>query len=99
MNADELAAALTEAVRAGLESAQQRPAKLMFDLDEAAELTGLPRSWLKREAECGRIPSRKVGHYRKFSYPDLEAIVAAHEVKPTSGPMAQRGQRRLRSVP
>lgn len=95
MNAEDLAAVLAEAVRAGVESAQPLPAKLLFDLDEAAELTGLPRTWLKREAEAGRIPSRKVGHYRKFSYPDLEAIVAASEVKPTSGPMAQR---RLRSV-
>lgn len=89
-------AALTEAVRAGVEAARPGPAKLLFDLDEAAKLTGLPKSWLKREAEAGRVPSRKVGHYRKFSYPDLEAIVAASEVKPTSGPMAQRG--RLRAV-
>lgn len=102
MNAEDLAAVLAEAVRAGVESAQPRPAKLLFTQQEASEITGLPESYFEREAPAGHIPSRMVEtsagsgrYYRRYSLVDLEAIVAASEVKPTSGPMAQR---RLRSV-
>lgn len=104
MNAEDLAAVLAEAVRTGLESAQPLPAKLLFTQQEASEITGLPESYFEREAPAGHIPSRMVEtsagsgrFYRRYSLADLEAIVAASEVKPTSGPMAQRS-RPLRSV-
>ena len=91
-------AALTEAVRAGVEAAQPLPAKLLFAQQEASEITGLPESFFEREAPAGHIPSRMVEtsvgsgrYYRRYSLADLEAIVAASEVKPTSGPMARKG--------
>lgn len=98
MSPEEIAA-LTEAFKAAirdvLEASQPLPPKLMFGVDEAAQITALPRTWLYKEAQAGHIPSRKVGeHHRRFSLADLMAIVDASEVKPTSGPMArlERGQ-------
>lgn len=93
MTPQEIADALEAAVRRGIESAQPLPPKLMFTAAEAAELLSLPENWLKTEAREGRIPSCKPGgedgKYRRFSLADLEAIVAAYELKPTSGLMAR----------
>ena len=35
-------------------------------LDELAHQTGLPRAWLRRESDAGRIPCVKVGRRRMF---------------------------------
>jgi len=90
---------LADAVRAGLESAHPLLPKLLFNQREAAQITGLPESFFEREASRGHIPSTAIEtspgsgrHYRRYSLAQLEQIAAAYEVKPTSGPMAQRAK-------
>jgi hypothetical protein len=97
-------AALIEAVRTGVETAQPLPPKLLFNQQEAAAITGLPESFFEREAPIGHIPSHAIEtspgsgrYYRRYSLAQLQQIADAYEVKPTSGPMAQRG-RGLRAV-
>lgn len=98
-------AALAEAVRAGVEAAQPQPPKLLYTQQEAAQITGLPESFFEREAPAGHIPSHPVEtspgsgrFYRRYTLADLEAIVAAHEAKPTSGPMARAATRLRRAA-
>jgi len=33
---------------------------------EIAELLAVPESWVEREAREGRLPSVKLGHYRRY---------------------------------
>ena len=37
-----------------------------------ARKLGLPESWLRREAEASRIPSIKIGKFRRFCQADVE---------------------------
>ena len=39
---------------------------------EVAEWLKVPRSWVERAARDGRLPSMRVGRYRRFSRTDLE---------------------------
>ena len=43
--------------------------------DVAGELR-VPRSWVYNAAGAGRIPSLKVGRYRRFRRTDLDAFLA-----------------------
>lgn len=91
MTAEEIAEAVAAAVRTAL--AAERPAlpRLLYTTEEAAQITGLPVSFFEHEAPARRIPSRKIGErHRRYSMADLEAIVAASEQAPLSGPMAGR---------
>lgn len=101
--ADAVAKAVRDAVREALGSAAPLPQKLLFTQQEAAELTGLPESFFERETPAGHLPSHLIPTspgsergYRRYSLAQLEAIAAAYEVKPTSGPMARA--RRLRQA-
>jgi hypothetical protein len=58
----------------------------LYTAEEAAEMTGLPKSWFETNSSCGHIPSRKHGKYRRYSRADIEAVIECCEVKPTSGP-------------
>lgn len=90
MTAEEIAEAVAAGVRAALAADRAALPRLMFNSEEASAITGLPVSYFEREAPARRIPSRKVGEkYRMYSMADLEAIVAAAEQKPLSGPMAR----------
>lgn len=40
---------------------------------EIAELLSVPESWVEREAREGRLPSIKLGHYRRY---DRAAVLA-----------------------
>jgi hypothetical protein len=90
MTADEIAEAVAAGMHKAIEAATPRLPKLLYTTAETAEITNLPESWLGEEAAAGRIPSCKVGlRYRRFSMADIEAIVAASERPPTSGPLAR----------
>ena len=45
----------------------------MVDVKKLEELYGNPRSWWYAAAETGRIPSYKLGKYRKFRLSEVEA--------------------------
>lgn len=94
MNPEEIeafAAAVGAAVRQAIESSQPLPPKMLFDAQECHEITGLPVSFFEGKSAAGHLPSRKVGeHYRRYSLADLEFIIEASGVAPTSGPFLER---------
>jgi hypothetical protein len=55
---------------------KQRPAKLLFNTEEAAAMLGVPKTWLAGRARAGEVPHRMLGHYRLFSLEDIQAIMA-----------------------
>lgn len=85
------AAAVGVAVRQAIETSQPLPPKMLFNAKECHEITGLPESFFEDGSAAGHLPSRKVGaHYRRYSLADLEFIVEASGVAPTSGPLLDR---------
>lgn len=38
----------------------------LLDSDAVAVLLGVPATWVRSEARAGRMPSIKLGHYRRF---------------------------------
>jgi len=46
------------------------------DVKKLEELTGTPRSWWYTAAESGRVPSYRVGKYRRFRISEVEAWLA-----------------------
>lgn len=93
-----LAEAFKAAVQDAFDAAPPLPPKMLFTAQEAHEITGLPVTFFEREGSHGSIPSRLIessggGTYRRWSLDDLEEIVAAYEVQPTSGLMARLRER------
>lgn len=43
----------------------------LIDVEEAARILGVPRSWIYSSAEAGRIPSFRIGKYRRFKASEL----------------------------
>jgi len=95
---DALVVAVATAVRQAIESAQPLPPKLMFDFDEASELTGIPAHRLKRLAETGEIPSCKVGRYRKLSKANLDWVIENSTQQATSGELLAREKAKAKAA-
>lgn len=45
----------------------------LIDAEAAGELLGVPASWVLAQARRDRIPSVKLGHYRRFDPDELQA--------------------------
>lgn len=84
MTAAEIAEAVAAGVKAALAISPAGPL-LLYTPEQAEGVTGIPARWFKEKSATGQIPSTKVGNYRRFSLPQLLAIVEACEVLPTSG--------------
>lgn len=58
--------------------------RMLLNLNQLSERTGLPAAWLKREADAGRLPFIRVGRSRMF---EVGAVLRAladrkdHEVR------------------
>ena len=63
----------------------------LIGVDEAARLLGVPRSWIYSAAEAGRLPSFKVGKYRRFRCSELTAWL---EDQRNGGDRRAQGERR-----
>ncbi len=63
----------------------------LIDPIEAARLLGVPRSWIYGAAEAGRIPSFRIGKYRRFRPSELRAWV---EQQRNGGDRRTQGGRR-----
>jgi len=48
----------------------------MVDVKRLEEVYGTPRSWWYSAAEDNRVPSYKVGKYRRFRLSEIEAWLA-----------------------
>ena len=64
----------------------------LIDPVEAARLLGVPRSWIYAAAEAGRIPSFRIGKYRRFRPSELRAWL--DEQRNGADRRAQGGRRR-----
>jgi len=48
----------------------------LVDVQQLERLYGNPRSWWYQAAESGRVPSYRIGKYRKFRVSEIEAWLA-----------------------
>lgn len=66
-----------------------RPASdpVLFTFAEAAQITTLPESWLRKAVTERRIAFRKIGKHVRFAQADLDALVAATAVAPALTPL------------
>jgi PTS system nitrogen regulatory IIA component len=51
-------------------------AERLVPIEQAAEFLGVPTSWLYDQAARGKVPSYKVGKYRRFRVSELEAWIS-----------------------
>ena len=55
--------------------------KILFDVEEAAELLDVKTTWIYERTRKKAIPFRKLGKYVRFTMADLEAIIEAMAVR------------------
>ncbi len=55
---------------------------LLLNIVELALELGLPREWLKAEAEAGRIPCLRVGRRLRFNLRAVERALSERAAKP-----------------
>ena len=55
----------------------------LIDSKGAADLLGVPASWIEREARAGRLPSVELGHYRRYCPATLREWWRSREKGPT----------------
>jgi len=51
------------------------PEKLLLDVNDAARLLDVPKSWLAEAARTGKVKAVRLGHYVKFRRSDLEEFI------------------------
>ena len=54
----------------------------LVDVEKVKEVYGNKLSWWYAAAEAGRVPSYKVGKYRRFRLSEIEAWLAAQRQGP-----------------
>jgi excisionase family DNA binding protein len=54
--------------------------KLLYSTKEAAQILGVPETWLASAARTGAIASVRVGHYVRFAKPDLDDFIAKNRI-------------------
>lgn len=62
---------------------------LLFTFKEAAQMTALPESWLRKAVSERRIPFRKVGKHVRFSAADIDALIEQTAIAPAVSPRAK----------
>jgi excisionase family DNA binding protein len=67
---------IRQIVREELEAALRNghPDKQLFNSTEAANMLGVPRTWLETKARENKVPYRRMGHYVRYSREDIEQI-------------------------
>jgi Helix-turn-helix domain len=69
---------IREIVREEIKAAANRNGhepKLLYNTKEAAELCGVPESWLAAAARGGKVKCRHLGSYVRFSMEDLRELI------------------------
>lgn len=64
----------------------------LLDIDEAAQLLNVPRTWLRDKVTARAVPHTRIGKHVRFSERHLAQIIADGEA--TSQIPRQRGGRR-----
>ena len=71
-----------------IEIGSMRASKRLLDSTAAAELLGVPKTWVLAEARANRIPHIRLGRYVRYEATQLEAWWQARR----RGPAPRRGQ-------
>lgn len=61
--------------------------QVLFTFTEAAQMTALPESWLRKAVTERRIAFRKVGKHVRFAQADIAALVDGHAVPVAVSPI------------
>ena len=59
---------------AALKESNAKP-KLLYTTQEAAELCGVPSTWLASAARTGKVKCRRLGSYVRFTLDDLKEFI------------------------
>ena len=57
------------------------------DVQYVAQRLGVPVSWVYAAVESGRLPSYRIGRYRRVADDDLERWIAAQRVDVAAAPL------------
>ena len=63
-----------EEIRAASNGNGHEP-KLLYDTKEAAQLCGVPETWLASAARSGKVKCRHLGSYVRFTLEDLKDLI------------------------
>lgn len=63
------------------------PPQVLFTFAEAAEMTKLRESWLRKAVSERRIPFRRIGRHVRFAQADIDALVTGAAVSVTPSPL------------
>lgn len=87
---------ITQAVLAAVREIVATPPlpRLTYSSAEVAVITGTNPRWWDELGSAEQIPSCKLGGPRRYSWDQILATVAAHEIAPSSGPMAKQASRK-----
>lgn len=61
--------------------------QVLFTFAEAAEMTALRESWLRKAVSERRIPFRRIGRHVRFAQADIDALVSGAAVSVTPSPL------------
>lgn len=50
--------------------------RVLFTFAEAAQMTALPETWLRKAVSARVIPHRRCGKHVRFAHADLDALIA-----------------------
>lgn len=54
--------------------------QVLFTFTEAAQMTALPETWLRKAVSARVIPHRRIGKHVRFAQADLDALIAGSAV-------------------
>jgi excisionase family DNA binding protein len=56
---------------------------VLYTFAEAAHMTSIPETWLRKAVTSRRIAFRKIGKHVRFAQADIDALVSSTAVEPT----------------
>lgn len=62
-------------------------AQVLFTFAQAAQMTTLPESWLRKAVTERKIPFCRLGKHVRFSQVDLDSLISTNAVAPTASPI------------
>jgi excisionase family DNA binding protein len=62
----------------------------LLTADQVASVLGVPRSWVYEQSRAGRIPTVRLGRYRRYRREAIEAWLAELEAEGVDGGRRRR---------
>jgi len=96
---DEVRRIVREELREILNQNGNQEPKLLYNMNEAASLLGVPETWLGRAARQGIVPCVRMGHYVRFTKNNLESYIEKLRNETGQDKGAKReGKRKLKTA-